>query len=172
MKEDKSYKVILQGEIADGYDPDEVKEKLAIVFKKNRKEIDKLLKNPTPIRKNLTRDVALRYQNGLEKIGVVCTIESNEKLPVRPSTNPDDTLSLVQKDTTSSDVKKLALILDKDTLSVINVKMPFGSMVVFILKSILASIPAFIIVGAIFVGIFMGLQMAGLIPNLNIGLRP
>lgn len=50
--------------------------------------------------------------------------------------------SLVEK-------KDNTLILDGDTLRIINIKMPFWSMVIFICKWILASIPALIILGGI-----------------------
>lgn len=59
--------------------------------------------------------------------------------------------------------------MDDDVKNVVitDIKMPFLSMVIFMVKWMLASIPAFIIVGAIFVGISMGLQMAGLIPTMS-----
>jgi hypothetical protein len=46
-----------------------------------------------------------------------------------------------------------------------DVKMPFFSMVIFITKWMLASIPAFIIIGLIFGGIGLGLKMSGLLPT-------
>jgi hypothetical protein len=49
---------------------------------------------------------------------------------------------------------------------VTDIKMPFFSMVVFIIKWVFASIPAMIIVGLIFLAIGMGLQMSGLLPEM------
>lgn len=71
---DKIYKVVLLGKIAEGYDVEIVHEKLAIIFDIDLKKIPKLLKKPIIIRKNLTSEVALKYQAGLEKIGVFCEI--------------------------------------------------------------------------------------------------
>lgn len=54
-----------------------------------------------------------------------------------------------------------------------DIKMPFFSMVIFIIKWMLASIPAFIIIGLLFTAIGMGLQMSGLsgllpsLPNVS-----
>jgi hypothetical protein len=63
---DKIYKVVLLGKIEEGYDKEITHEKLALVFDIDLKKIPKLLKKPHVIRKNLTRDVALQYRNGLE----------------------------------------------------------------------------------------------------------
>lgn len=54
-----------------------------------------------------------------------------------------------------------------------DIKMPFFSMVIFIIKWMLASIPAFIIIGLLFGAIGVGLQMSGLsgllpsLPNVS-----
>lgn len=83
MANDKIYKIILLGKIVEGYDVEITHEKLAIIFEIPLKKIPKLLKNPIIIRKNLTQDVALRYQMGLEKIGVLC--EVNPPLEIEPT---------------------------------------------------------------------------------------
>ena len=54
----------------------EAQDKLSIIFDiHDLKKIPKLLKKPTVIRKNLSRDVAMQYKVGLEKIGVLCDID-------------------------------------------------------------------------------------------------
>ena len=72
--EDKIYKLVLQGKIAEEQDVEVVHEKLAVIFDIDLKKIPKLLKKPTIIRKNLTHDAALEYQAGLKKIGVSCKV--------------------------------------------------------------------------------------------------
>jgi len=71
---DKIYKLIILGEIAEGYDVEIIQEKWAIIFDIDLKKIPKLLKKLTIIRKNLSYDVALEYKNGHEQIGVLCKI--------------------------------------------------------------------------------------------------
>jgi len=65
--------------------------------------------------------------------------------------------------------------MDNESQNVIitDIKMPFLSMVVFMVKWSLAAIPAFIIIAIIFVGLVMGLNMVlgmlgmeSLIPDL------
>ena len=73
---DKIYKVILLGKIAKGYDVEEAQDKLSLILDiDDLKKIQKLLKKPTIIRKNLSRDIAMQYKAGLEKIGVLCEIK-------------------------------------------------------------------------------------------------
>lgn len=153
MKEDKSYKVILQGEFVDGYDPEEVKDKLATVFKKSHKEVEKLLKKPTAIRKNLTQEVALKYKQGLEKIGVLCYVEGDPKPVGKEEISPLD------KKVDPYGTKGLAFVVDGEggNLAIVDIKMPFFSMVIFIIKWMLASIPVFIFLGAIAIGLYIGL---------------
>jgi hypothetical protein len=74
VTEDKIYKLVLQGKIAEEQEVEIVHEKLAVIFDIDLKKIPKLLKKPTIIRKNLTHDVALEYQAGLKKIGVLSEV--------------------------------------------------------------------------------------------------
>jgi hypothetical protein len=64
---EKIYKIILLGKIADGHDKEIAVEKLALVLEIELKTATKLLKKPVVLRKNLTREFALRYKTGLEK---------------------------------------------------------------------------------------------------------
>ncbi len=170
---DNSYKLILSGKIAEGYDVEIVHEKLSLVFEIALKKIPKLLKKQTIIRKNLSLDVAFQYKNGLEKIGVLCDItpKPEQENPHRAETvivNDKDN-AINDKDNAINDKDNAiidntgiegeieqfsfepeqTLTLDCNTLRVINIKIPFGSMVILIIKLILASIPALIILGGI-----------------------
>ncbi|OQW90638.1 MAG: hypothetical protein BWK79_19265 [Beggiatoa sp. IS2] len=51
---------------------------------------------------------------------------------------------------------------DSKKVVIIDIKMPFSSMVIFMVKWVLASIPAMLILGALGVAVVMGLQMSGL----------
>lgn len=166
----KNYKVILRGQIEEGIDIEEVHEKLAIVFDIDLNKIPKLLKKPTVIRKNLTPEYALAYQIGLEKIGVPCDIEppvetesslkKTEDNSIlgdedNPTIEDPETFSLVERENSNT------LVLDSNTLRVLNIKMPFWSMVILTIKWLLASIPALIILGGIGYLIQMAIRMVG-----------
>jgi hypothetical protein len=166
----KNYKVILRGQIEEGIDIEEVHEKLAIVFDIDLNKIPKLLKKPTVIRKNLTSKYALAYQIGLEKIGVPCDIEppvetepSLKKTEFNsilgdednPIIDDPENFSLVERENSKT------LVLDSNTLRVLNIKMPFWSMVILTIKWLLASIPALIILGGIGYLIQMAIRMVG-----------
>ncbi|MDM8560767.1 hypothetical protein [Candidatus Parabeggiatoa sp. HSG14] len=90
---DKIYKVVLLGKIEEGYDKEITHEKLALVFDIDLKKIPKLLKKPHVIRKNLTHEVALKYKNGLEKIGVLCDIIP----PIEETTADTSALAEIEK---------------------------------------------------------------------------
>ena len=171
---DKIYKVILLGDIADGYDIEIAHEKLAIIFDIDLKKIPKLLKKPTVIRKELTHSFAERYQTGLEKIGVLCKIhppletgyiESNPKAPeedIQELTFESKEI-LEEKveekivDEQVKEVVKLAPIEMKlDILQVADIQMSFGSILLLFIKITFASITAMIILG----GIILLLQQA------------
>ena len=171
---DKIYKVVLLGKIAEGYDVEIVHEKLAIIFDIDLKKIPKLLKKPIVIRKNLTAEVALKYQTGLEKIGVFCEIHPPLKTAatveeVSPTTAAElssipteeeaefASLTELKNDISPSAESQNFSILGKDkhlmfsqeTLRVINIRMSWWSLTRFSIKWILASIPAIIILAAI-----------------------
>ncbi|MCK5523390.1 MAG: hypothetical protein KAI83_09685 [Thiomargarita sp.] len=163
---DNSYKLILSGKIAEGYDVEIVHEKLALIFDIALKKIPKLLKKQTIIRKNLTLDVAFKYKSGLEKIGLLCEINPN---PVQENPPHAESFTVNDKDDAINDKDNAiidntgiegeieqfsfepeqTLTLDRNTLRVINIKIPLGSMVILMIKWILASIPALIILGGI-----------------------
>jgi hypothetical protein len=143
-----NYKIILLGKIIDGFDSAEVKEKLAIVFEKTEKQIEKLLKKgkPVVVRKNLTAEFALRYKEGLEKIGVLCQIEGDEggdlaDFTVAETADVAESFKFkeIQEDLPS------VLTLGGGTVRVTAIKIPLGALILFLIKLMLASIPAWII---------------------------
>ncbi|MFK5970126.1 MAG: hypothetical protein QM487_08435 [Candidatus Marithrix sp.] len=160
---DKIYKVILLGEIADGYDIEIAHEKLAIIFDIDLKKIPKLLKKPTVIRKELTHSVAAHYQAGLEKIGVLCKIHPPletgyvESIPEAPEEDvpeltfePEEISEEKVADEPVKEVIKFAPIEMKlDTLRVADIQMSFGAILLLFIKIALASITAMIILGGI-----------------------
>ncbi len=156
---DNSYKLILSGKIAEGYDVEIVHEKLALVFDIALKKIPKLLKKQTIIRKKLTLDVAFQYKNGLEKIGVLSEIspkpKQNNPHHVESFTVNDKDDTIIDNTGIEGNIEQFSfepeqtLTLDHNTLHIINIKIPTGSLVILMIKWILASIPALILLGGI-----------------------
>jgi hypothetical protein len=144
---DKTYKVVLFGKIADGFDPAEAKEKLALVFDKSEKKIEKLFKKPRPVvvRKHLTQEMAQRYQMGLDKIGVLCEIQSG-KGAARATPAAADSSSPPPIEPFAFEVGRGITL---DNVRVVHVQMSVGAMMAFLIKWLLASIPAFLILGVL-----------------------
>jgi hypothetical protein len=173
---DNVYKIVLLGKIADGFDAAIAHEQLASIFNIDIKKIPKLLKKPVVIRTNLKRDAALRYQTGLEKIGILCdiippldsppaTVVNTEKPDIiiedsaKPLLYETETFTLV-------DIKKQnTLILDGESLRVINIKMPFSSIMSFLIKWLFAAIVTIMIIGGIsyVIWFFLGTQISDFI---------
>ncbi len=180
---DKIYQVVLLGKLAEGYDVEIVYEKLAIVFEIDLKKIPKLLKKPTVIRKNLAPDVALKYKNGLEKIGVLCeirpplvpsveeNINTSEEVPptsletesIPTNETPADNNTEAEPQTISLAEEPQPLVLDQETLRVINIKLPWWSMTKLIIKLVFATIPALIILATMVYLVVEGIRIAGLL---------
>ncbi|NJO14993.1 MAG: hypothetical protein HC877_04370 [Thioploca sp.] len=185
---DKIYKVVLLGKIAKGYDVEIAQEKLAIIFDIDLKKIPKLLKKPIVIRKNLTSAVAVKYKNGLEKIGVLCeihpaltrgfTIEENippsnteiSSLPAEEAAELSSTPTLNDKISPTQEPqnfslldKQKSLVFSQETLRVINIRMSWWSLTRFSIKWILASIPAIIVLAAIIYLVTKVIEVIGLL---------
>jgi len=154
----KTNNLLLLGKIAEGYDVEIAHENLANVFEVDLKKIPKLLKKPTIIRRNLTETDASRYVRGLEKIGIPCQIvgKNGAVTNAQSSTVQDDTQ--VEEMFSLVDNSSNTLVLDSNMLTVVDVKMPFGAMITFIVKLSLASIPALIIFWIIVFAIQMGIS--------------
>ncbi|BAP57634.1 hypothetical protein THII_3337 [Thioploca ingrica] len=184
---DKIYKVVLLGKIAEGYDVEIAHEKLAIIFDIDLKKIPKLLKKPIVIRKNLTPAVAVKYKNGLEKIGVLCEIhppltrDFTLEESIHPSTDEissfqaeeeaelssitkldNDKISPTKEPQNLSQLKPKSFVLSQETLRVINIKMSWWSLTKFSIKWILASIPAMIILAALIYLVTEVIKVVGL----------
>lgn len=186
---DKIYKVVLLGKIAEGYDVEIIQEKLAIIFDIDLKKIPKLLKKPIVIRKNLTPAVAVKYKNGLEKIGVLCEIhppltrDSTIEESISPSTDEissllaeeetelsstterikNDKISPTKEPQNLSQLKPKSFVLSQETLRVINLKMSWWSLTKFSIKWILASIPAMIVLAALIYLVTEVIKVVGLL---------
>lgn len=157
-----NYKIILLGKIIDGFDPAEVKEKLAIVFEKTEKQIEKLLKKGKPVivRKNLTVEFASRYKEGLEKIGVFCQIEGNkDKDQVDFTVAETATVAESFKFKDIQDNWSSGLTLGDGTVRVTAIKIPLGTLILFLIKLMLASIPVWIILAFLSLALQQGTQM-------------
>ncbi|MBE9561698.1 MAG: hypothetical protein IMF12_02375, partial [Proteobacteria bacterium] len=106
----------------------------------------------------LTYDVAVRYQTGLEKIGVLCKIRPPletdfvEPGPAPVEEIPEETIEKeIADEEPVEEVIKFAPIEVNlgDTLRVADIKMSFGAILMLFIKIMLASIPAMIILGGI-----------------------
>lgn len=74
---DDSYKVVFVGEVIDNRNQDTVKTNLATMFGTGMERIERLFANsPVTIKKNLTRDEALRFRDGIIRAGALCRIEN------------------------------------------------------------------------------------------------
>ena len=76
---DTLYKVIFQG-VADGFTSEEVKQKLASLFKVRPERLEVFFKGESiAIKSGLDKANALKYKSILEKAGALCRIEAFEK---------------------------------------------------------------------------------------------
>lgn len=144
---DKTYKIVLFGKIADGFDPAEAKEKLALVFDKSEKKIEKLFKKPRPVvvRKHLSQEMAQRYKTGLDKIGVLCEIQHGKGIAQATPTATDSS-TLPPSEPFAFEVGRGMTL---ENVRIVRVQMSVGAMMGFLIKWLLASIPAFLILGVL-----------------------
>lgn len=71
-----SYNVIFEGNIKQGENPLEVKRNLAALFKVDIMRIEKIfLKSPAVIKRDISREKALKYKRAIEQTGALCQIE-------------------------------------------------------------------------------------------------
>jgi hypothetical protein len=169
---DNVYKIVLLGKIADGFDPEIAYNQLSTIFNIDIKKIPKLLKKPVIIRTHLKRDAALRYQTGLEKIGILCDITPPLDSPaVTPSIMLEDSDNSISDDIeplSLLDIKtQKTLIINGENLRVINLKMPFSSMIIFLIKSLFAALITLIIYGGItyLIWLFLGEQISDFVQH-------
>ena len=74
--EEKRYRVIFRGELAEGAQIDAVKEKLAAAFKKDPDSIEQLFSGEEKlIKKNAPLDACMKIRSAFQKAGAHCVIE-------------------------------------------------------------------------------------------------
>lgn len=91
--EDKSlYKIIFEGKIKPGEDLNQVKTRLASLFKVDSPVIEKIFKDaPTAVQRNVTEEKALKYKEAVEKNGALCHIEKEIPPPPQDLPQPQPT---------------------------------------------------------------------------------
>jgi len=74
------FRVVLTGQIKDGYNLPQVTQSLSNLFKVDIKTISKLFdKAPSIVKGDINEQLAVKYKLALEKCGVVCVIVENKK---------------------------------------------------------------------------------------------
>ncbi|GAK60519.1 hypothetical protein U27_00416 [Candidatus Vecturithrix granuli] len=69
------YKLVFDGKIREGEDLRQVKARLSALFRTDEKTIDRLFQNPsTVVKHGLTQQEVARYQQAIEKTGMICRI--------------------------------------------------------------------------------------------------
>ncbi len=72
----KHFNVVFGGQVSGGHKVEEVKKKLAALFKADEKKIDQLFAAPQMIlKRNIDYDQALKYQKALRQAGAICDVE-------------------------------------------------------------------------------------------------
>ena len=71
----KRYKLLFSGEIIDGHDPEEVKEKLQALLKVDSNGINRFFSGqPMVIKRNADHAMTVKYSKAFEKAGAVCDV--------------------------------------------------------------------------------------------------
>jgi uncharacterized Tic20 family protein len=77
MADDFQYKVVLDGRILDGFNPDDVKSHLGRLFKADMHRVHQILaRAPITIKKNIDYAAAVKYAETLRRSGVSCEIQA------------------------------------------------------------------------------------------------
>jgi len=88
--EEIRYRVLFSGNVAEGYDADKTKEKLAALFRVDMPCIDRIFNGRlVSIKKNVDYNTAQQYCNALGKIGAICRIAPMEEQQKAPPANQD-----------------------------------------------------------------------------------
>jgi len=81
---ENTFQVVVSGDLAKGARIDDVKEKMATLFKTAVSNMDKLFKQKNHvIKRNVDRETAVKYQRAIERTGAVCRVESMCEAPVK-----------------------------------------------------------------------------------------
>ncbi len=79
------YKLVFDGKIQEGADPQQVKAKMAALFKADEQTIDRLFQKPgIVIKQGLTRQQVIKYKQAIEGAGAICRIVKD-----RPQSNAE-----------------------------------------------------------------------------------
>ena len=96
MGESSTYNVVIEGQVHSGFDIKQVCDALGAVFKISPEKAATLLKSRRVVKKDVDHAVALKYQQKLESIGVVVTLEMQAPPAEAPPESPG--LLLVPKE--------------------------------------------------------------------------
>jgi hypothetical protein len=92
MYDEYLFKIVFEGTVREGEDPNQVKTRLAERFKVNIAAIEKIFREaPTVIQINLTEEKALKYKTEVEKTGAFCRVETMKPVaqPAEPASPPE-----------------------------------------------------------------------------------
>lgn len=82
-----AYSIVVNGEIADGFDLAQVKKTVAALFKLNDAQIEKVFSGkPVSIRRGIEKEQALKLRAALAKAGAVATVKRAAIKPDKSST--------------------------------------------------------------------------------------
>ena len=86
MSEESNYSVTFSGQLVPGEEPDQVKQRLARLFKSSESAIEKLFTGKSvTIKKDITEEKAITYQKALLKAGAIADVETDEELRAEAS---------------------------------------------------------------------------------------
>lgn len=100
------YRIVFEGRLVEGEDPDRVRERIARLFGADRETVDRLFDSlPATVKRDLDRATAVRYQRAFEKTGALCEIGPMEEEaprfvvsppPPPPTTEPQESSTEAQ----------------------------------------------------------------------------
>lgn len=74
-----NYRIVLNGEVVPGADPDSVKEKMAGLFNLSASQVETLFSGKRQVvKKDIDQKTAERYKAAIENTGAVCLVEISE----------------------------------------------------------------------------------------------
>ena len=89
-----SFTIIFEGKFQQGQDPEEVKTRLAKLFKASPERIEQLFtRAPVAVKKGLNQKLAVQYKQAFDKAGALCRVVRDTETPVPPPTSPQKTSS-------------------------------------------------------------------------------
>lgn len=102
------YHIIFSGEVAEGFEISEVKEKLTVMLKEDSETIEKLFSGKRHIiKKDADQQKCKKIQDVLLKVGAVCYIEETEDASNQEITNPTEATEQTPAQSEMSDTTPL-----------------------------------------------------------------